>query len=170
MRKLLCILLCTTLLIIFDSGCTPMEKTSGIFDYTRYPASFTAVFSSEYGEVECEVGRVGENITLNVISPERSSYISLKISGGQCVITSPVDSLPLSKDASAGLTSVFELLFRGEDEVISVKKSSDGLATVITYPDGAVTVGEDGLPVSVMARAMNGEMRTVRIMGYKKTN
>ena len=76
----------------------------------------------------------------------------------------------MSEEASVGLTSVFDLLFRGEDGVLSVKKSSDGLETVITYSDGVVTVGEDGLPVAVTARAMNGEMRTVRILGYEKTN
>ena len=170
MRKLLCILICTTLLIIFDSGCTASERTSGIFEYTRYPASFTATFSSEYGEVECDVTRSGENVTLSVKSPERSSYVSVAIRGKQCVITSPVENLTLSAEASVGLTSVFDLLFRGEEGVLSVKKSSDGLETVITYSDGVVTVGEDGFPVAVTARAMNGEMRTVRILGYEKTN
>lgn len=170
MRKLLCILICTTLLIIFDSGCTPSDLTSGIFEYSRYPASFTATFLSEYGEVECEVTRNEEMVSLAVKSPERSSYISVAICGNKCVITSPVDDLTMSEEASMGLTSVFDLLFRGDEGVVSVKKSSDGLTTVITYSDGVVTVGEDGLPVAVTSRAMNGEMRTVRILGYEKIN
>jgi len=57
-------------------------------------------------------------------------------------------------------------LYRGDNGVRSVKKSSDGLETVITYDDGSVVLGEDRLPVAVISPGMNGEMRTVRIMGY----
>jgi hypothetical protein len=109
-------------------------------------------------------------VSLAVKSPERSSFVSVAICGNKCVITSPVDDLTMSEEASVGLTSVFDLLFRGDEGVVSVKKSSDGLTTVITYSDGVVTVGEDGLPVAVTARAMNSEMRTVRILGYEKIN
>ncbi len=170
MRKLLCILICTTLLIIFDSGCTPREKPSGIFDYTRYTADFVAVFPSEYGDVECSVTRDEDTIALSVVKPERSSYLAAEIRGGVCAITSPVENLPLSAEAARGLTAVFDLLYRGDNGVRSVKKSSDGLETVITYEDGAVILGEDKLPVSVLSPGMNGEMRTVRIIGYSRVN
>ena len=166
MRKLLCILLCTTLLIIFDSGCTPREKPSGIFDYTRYAADFALVFPSEAGDVECSVSRNEECVYLTVVKPERSAYLSVELKGGNCLVHSSETVIPLSAEAARGLTAIFDLLYRGDNGVRSVKKSSDGLETVITYDDGSVVLGEDRLPVAVISPGMNGEMRTVRIMGY----
>lgn len=162
----MCILICTTLLTIFDSGCTGGKKPSGIFDYTRYPAVFHGVFPSESGDVECEIRHRDGVTALSFLAPERSSAVSVEIGGNGCVITSPVDSLSLSDEACRGLTSVFDLLYRGELGVESVKRSSDGVSTVVTYSDGTVILGEDGLPISVISPAMNGEMRTVLILGY----
>lgn len=167
MKKLLCILLCTTLLTIFGSGCAFVEMSSGIFDYTTRDAEFAMSFSSDSGTVECLVKKTGEKIHLSVTAPEEMRSFAVEIVGEDCVITSSAKPIPVSKEASRGLTSIFSVIYRGDNEVVSVKKSSDGLSTVINYADGAVMLGEDNLPIAVSAPQMDGKMRNVSIPWYK---
>ena len=91
---------------------------------------------------------------------------SLEIAGENCVITSTAEPLPVSSGASRGLTSLFDVLYRGDNGVENIKKSSDGLSTVVTYSDGGVVLGEDNLPVAVMAKGMNGQLRGAVITWY----
>lgn len=167
MRKLLCILISATLLVIFGSGCTAFKTSSGIFDYTAKDAEFAVSFQSDSENVECHITRSGEKIRLTVVSPEEMRSFSVEIVGEDCVITSTAKPLAVSKEASRGLRAIFDMLYRGADGTEKVKKSPDGLTTVISYPDGSVTLGEDLLPVGVSAAGMNGEMRNVRILWYK---
>lgn len=166
MRKFLCILIAALLLMIFGSGCVLVEKSSGIFDYTGADARFELSFQSDSGDVVCFVTRVGDKISLRVTSPKEMESFSLEIAGGNCVITSTAEPLPVSSGASRGLTSLFDVLYRGDNGVENIKKSSDGLSTVVTYSDGGVVLGEDNLPVAVMAKGMNGQLRGAVITWY----
>ena len=168
MKKLLCMLLCTTLLTIFGSGCILVEKSSGIFDYTGADAEFEMSFSSDSGEVVCRVNKRGDKISLAVTSPAELESFSLEIAGENCTITSTPKPVPVSKGAARGLLSLFEVLYRGDVGVENIKRSSDGLSTVVTYSDGAVVLGEDNLPIAIMALGMNDQIRSAEISWYRE--
>lgn len=166
MRRFLCILISATLLTIFGSGCVLVEKSSGIFDYTGVDARFELCFPSDSGEVVCLVTREGEKISLRVTAPKEMESFSLEMVGENCLITSSREPIAVSKAASRGLASLFDVLFRGDVGVENVKKSPDGLSTVVTYSDGVLVLGEDKLPLSVSAPGMNGAMRTATVSWY----
>ena len=149
------------------AGCGK-ANTSAVFGYVSRDAQFKIGFPSRNKSVECEAVRADGRTSLRVVSPERSAELMVICSPNGCVIT-PKDGgegIPLSSRAAEGLTDVFALLYRGSDGTESVARSDDGRFTVITYPDGAVTVGEDLLPSSVEIYSED-YVRVVTISDYE---
>ena len=141
-----------------------------VFGYVSCDASFSLEFPSPTDAVVCRAEREGGSLTLSVTSPERSADLRVICSPDGCVIIpcGSESAIPLSSRASDGLTSVFSLLYRGSDGSESVTRSDDGQSTVITYPDGAVTVGADMMPSSVELFSDHGKRR-IAISGYNVT-
>jgi len=161
------------LLVAAALSLTSCSGTSGgkIFDYANSDATLELVFPSEYGNVRAEASKAGGVFTLKVVEPARSAGIIVKwtMIDGRCVLENGDISVPLSAEAAAGLTLVLDLLCRGEtspDEPV-VSKSPDGLQTRLQYGDGAVIIGEEGLPSAVECNSIGkAASRTVQVIGY----
>ena len=165
-KKRLALLSATLLSAALLLGCKSSHSPA-VFGYVSCDAQFSVSFPSRGDTVECSAERTDGNISLRVLSPERSAELMVICSPGGCVIT-PKDGgegIPVSSRASEGLTQVFELLYRGSDGTESVSRSDDGLFTVITYPEGSVTVGADLMPTSVEIFSEDAP-RTVTIHDY----
>ena len=149
-------------------GCGSVH-TPAVFGYVSCDARFEVEFPSRTDTVVCSAERKDGKVSLTVITPERSADLRVISSPDGCVIIPKDggDGIPLSSRASEGLTEVFALLYRGSDGSESISRSADGQSTVITYPDGCVTVGADMLPTSV--EISGGCVRTVVINGYTVT-
>ena len=150
------------------TGCSDVT-TPAVFGYMAGDAEFDVIFHSDgSGDVAASVAKVGEGMTLTVTSPERSADMRVICSPDGCVLIPAGDGgIPLSSRAAEGLSSVFSLLYRGNDGA-EIKKSSDGDGTVIVYGDGEVRIGDDMLPTSVTVYG-DEHGRTVLIRNYKIT-
>lgn len=146
------------------SGCSPLQSPA-VFDYAAQDARFTIEFPSRGDAVVCSAEKRGGEFTLRAAEPERSAGLCVICSDDSCtIITQDGDGIVLSPQASARLRDVLSLLVRGS-EGGSVSRSDDGELTVITYPDGAVTLGSDLMPISAELFGDGG--RTVKIRDYE---
>lgn len=163
--KKLLLALIPTLSALLLCGCRSVH-TPAVFGYVSCDARFEVEFPSRTDTVICSVERKDGTLSLTVVTPERSADLRVISSPDRCVIIPKDggDGIPLSSRASEGLTEVFALLYRGSDGSESISRSADGQSTVITYPDGCVTVGADMLPSSV--EIIGDCTRTVTISGY----
>lgn len=166
--KIRSILLAAALLLSLTlAGCAGGGKPA-VFGYVSESARFTIEFSQGDGEaVVCDAEKTDSLTTLRVVAPTRSAELRVICSGGQCVIT-PSDGgegIPLSSRASERLTNVLALLYRGDDGTATVSRTDGGDETVITYPEGEVTVGSDLMPISVELFGEGG--RRVAIRNYE---
>ncbi len=135
---------CLTLTAFFSISCTADSSTDGgLMKYAGENVTYTATFE-EGMTGRCE--RSGGTTVLRMTSPERLAGLTVTYDGATCSVGVEGMDIPLSADVAAGLTDVFDLLAR-EDGVPT--KSPDGTQTVVTFADGTVTVGEDGVPVKV---------------------
>ena len=130
-----------------------------MFDFAEHDATFTLTFSSEAGEIVCDCTRVGEQITAEIISPERSRGIRITSDGGGTVISADGTQIPLSNDAAERFTAIFDVMFRASDGA-EIRMSEDGEFTEAVYENGTLTLSREGLPVSVNVG------RAVKISNY----
>lgn len=146
------------------SGCSRMQSPA-VFDYAAQDARFTIEFPSRGDAVVCSAEKHGGQFTLRAAEPERSSGVCVVCSDENCTIfTNDGDGIVLSAQASARLRDVLSLLVRGS-EGGAVSRSDDGETTVITYPDGTVTLGGDLMPIAAELFGEGG--RTVKIRDYE---
>lgn len=146
------------------SGCSRV-KSPAVFDYAAQDARFTIEFPSRGDAVVCSAEKHGGEFTLCAAEPERSSGVRVVCSDESCtVFTGDGGGIVLSAQASARLRDLLSLLARGS-EGGSVSRSDDGETTVITYPDGAVTLDGGLMPISAELFGEGG--RTVKIRDYE---
>ncbi|MBQ4354234.1 MAG: hypothetical protein IJC71_05000 [Clostridia bacterium] len=163
LKKSAALLLLTVLL----ASCTP----DSLLAYRDKDARFTAVFSSGSTEVLCDAVRQGDAVTLTIVSPERSQGIAVFVSPASCtVITADGTSIPLSPNAAAGLTAFLDVLYAPLAESPVPVRSEDGDRTILSLPQGTLTLDENLLPCAVECPAVNGEMRTVTVQNYIPQN
>lgn len=140
---------CITLTALFLPGCAGETSSGdgGLMRYAAADASYTAEFASGDGDaIVCACERSGGTTVLRVTSPERLNGLSVRYDGNACSLGAGETSILLSADAASGLTEIFDLLARTDG---TPAKSADGTQTVVTFENGTVTVGADGVPVEV---------------------
>ena len=135
------------------SGCTAENGLSG--DLTRY-ASADVTYTAEFPEVgTAECIRSGGTTVMRMVSPEHLCGITVTYDGTSCSLSSGELSVLLSPETASGLTGLFDLLARpvdgadGENGGIP-SKTADGEKTVLTFDEGSVTIGADGVPAEVI--------------------
>lgn len=157
----------TKLLIPFISLLilTSCGEGDSVFDYRDHDASFTAVFPTQSDTpITCSGEKSDEKITLSIISPERSSDISIVYDYQTVYLSAGETWIPLSSDASGEMKLFFDLLFPSHDAIESwtAHRSDDGSETILTGTGGQVFLGDDLLPKSVTL----SEDRTIEINSY----
>lgn len=149
--------------LLFMQSCG--GKGDSVFDYRDHDASFTAVFSiGSDVPITCSGERSGDNITLRITSPERSSDVSVLYDYSTVYISAGETIIPLSSDASGDMKLFFDILFPTPESLGSwtAQRSDDGSETILTGTSGQVILGDDLLPKSVIL----SDDRTIEITGY----
>ncbi|MBQ8401859.1 MAG: hypothetical protein IJX14_08020 [Clostridia bacterium] len=95
---------------------------------------FGAAFSSENGMA-----------VLTVTSPERLAGLTFSFTEAGCAMEAGGVMIPLSREASASLTTLADLLCAAPESALDRKKTADG--TVLVFDSGRLTLNGDGLPV-----------------------
>ncbi len=142
-------------LTVFFTGC----KESNLFGYTAGEADFTLAFPSVSGDTDavlcaCRRDENG-NFSITVTSPERLADFTVQILDGVTSAGLGDTMIPLSDEASGGLTSLLAVL----TEEGTPTRSEDGNSTVIAAPSGTIILDENLNPAEITA---NG--RTVIMM------
>lgn len=164
-RKIASLVVMTASVILLFTGCNNYALPA-VFDYVSYDAGFTVVFPSETGSVECAAERTDSTITLTVTAPERSAGTVITCSPTGCtLIPKGSGKIPLSESAGERLTAIFDLIYRGDSDSASIRKTEDGTGTVVQYTDGEIVIGDGMCPTEVTVYGENG--RNVKIREYK---
>lgn len=154
--------------LLFTLTSCSAGEDSRIFDYRNSDAQFTVTFPSAYGDVVCDGVKTADCTAFTVREPERSAGVTVQVSGESCVIKANDVEIPLSKEASAGLTCIVAAMYEPLPEPVEASRTSDGANTVITTPFGTLYLDENLLPCAVECKAWNGEIRTVTVTDYVK--
>lgn len=168
-RRLSLTLVLFAILSVLAHSLTGCEKITSpaVSDYRNHNARFTLEFPSRTESVICSAEKLGEDITITVVSPERSAGLTVSVSGENCILLprGSDNGITLSYDASSGLTDVLSLMFAPSDGA-SVTRSADGESTIITHERGAVTLDCALTPISV--EIYEGDRtRTVKVRDYE---
>ncbi|MGN1410277.1 MAG: hypothetical protein ACI4XJ_08880 [Eubacteriales bacterium] len=164
MKKFLPAVLLLCLIIMLPScgeGKTRQENKK-IDGYITQDASFTLTFPPTYDGGECVAAdcvRTASSVTLELTSPQRSAGITVKLdlpSGTSSLVfsdgvngVSGVNgvNVPMSAEASAGLSEVFRALF---PQSYTIAASEDGENRLILSDSGSSLVDKTGSPVRII--------------------
>ena len=167
------ILLIVPIFIFFTCGCS---NKNSVFDYREHSATFSVVFSSDFsgGTSTADVICIGEKssnqITLTIISPERSSGIKVLYDFSSLSVSVSDLTIPISDGAGENIKMFFDLLYPSFDQAghssvgsWTVAKSDDGVHTYLISPLGKVVLDENLLPISV---SLKNDNKSVTIREY----
>ncbi len=139
----------SVLAFVFLASCgEKTEESDGLMRFAGDNAAYVAEFPMEAdGVIVCECVRSGSVTQMRVTSPENCVGLAVRYDGATCSLACGEGEILLSADVASGVTTVFDILARTDGGTVA--KSADGSQTVVTYEDGSVTIGADGIPVEI---------------------
>lgn len=153
------LLLCLIIMLPSCGEAKTKQENKKIDGYITQDASFTLTFPPTYDGGECVAAdcvKTDSSVTLELISPQRSAGITVKLdltSGtSSLVFSDDVNgssgvSIPMSAEASAGLSEVFRALF---PQSYTIAASEDGESRLIVSESGSSCVDKTGSPVRII--------------------